>query len=99
MSQAETIYKFDTDNDLQVIIESFIPKFINHLSTTPTADLKSFLNLYEDNFRQHLWSNVKEDESAKFTEEVIDKLLVYCLHRFTIKNYDFDFDLFILLSF
>ena len=97
MDQAEAFSKFDTDNDFQVIIESFMPKFINHLSTTPTADLKSFLNSYEDNFRQHLWSNIKEDESEKFTEEVIDKLLVYCLHRFTIKNYDFD--LFILLSF
>ena len=97
MSQAETIYKFDTDNDFQVIIESFIPKFINHLSTTSTADVKSFLNSYENIFRQHLWSNIQKDESEKFTEEVIDKLLMYYLHRFTIKNYDFD--IFILLSF
>ena len=85
MSQAEAIYKFDTDNDFQVIIESFIPKFINHLSTTSTADLKSFLNSYENIFIQHLWSNVqKDDESENFTEEVIDQLLVYYLHRFTI---------------
>ena len=97
MSQAGTIYKFDTDDDFQGIIESFIPKFKNHLSTTSTADLKSFLNSYEDIFRKHLWSNIKEDESEKFTNEVIEKLLVYCLHRFTIKIYDFD--LFILLSF
>ena len=48
MSQDETIYKFDTDNDFQEIIESFIPKFKVYLSTTPTADLRSFLNSYEN---------------------------------------------------
>ena len=86
MSQAEAISIFDTDNDFQVIIESFIPKFKNHLSITSTADLRSFLNSYENIFRQHLWSNIKEDESEKFTEEIMDQLLMYYLHRFTIIN-------------
>ena len=86
MIQAEAIYKFDTDNDFQVMIESFIPRFKDYLSKTPTVDLKSFLNSYENIFRQHLWSNIKEDELEKFTEEVIDKLLMYYLHRITIKK-------------
>ena len=90
MGQAEIIYKFDTDDDFQVIKEGFIPKFINYLSATPTSDLKSFLNSYDNIFRQHLWSNIQKDESEKFTKEIIDKFLVYCLHHFTIKIYDFD---------
>ena len=72
---------FENDKDYESTLESFIPKIKGYLETTPTSDIKAFINTYENLLRQHIIKEQSEENKHKFTEELTKKYCVYVLRR------------------
>ena len=51
------------------------------METTPTSDIKAFINTYENLLRQHIFKEQSEENKHKFTEELIKMYCVYVLRR------------------
>ena len=78
---------FENDKDYESTLESFIPKIKGYLETTPTSDIKAFINTYENLLRQHIIKREQSEENKhKFTEELTKKYCVYVLRRIIPKH-------------
>ena len=51
------------------------------METTPTSEIKAFLNTYENLLKQHIIKEQSEENKCKFTEELTKKYCVYVLKR------------------
>ena len=83
MSIPDTFSKIECDDDCQVIMETFLPKIKKHFSNSLNTEIKSFLNSYENLFRMHIADSLNEYNFSKFTEELKEQLLEYCLRKTT----------------
>ena len=75
--------KFENDDDFQVILVSSKEKISDYLVNDMNTknDAKSFLNFVRNTWISWALDIAEEDPNHKFKQEILDKFIVYVLHK------------------